>query len=517
MVILLMAVFLMAASAAMVLDTPALTLAAATSAAATSCEALTALILPNTTITSSQMVAPGKFAPPTRAEETTNAYANLAAFCRVAATLKPTTDSDIRIEVWMPASGWNNKFQAVGNGGWAGSISYGGLAAAVRGGYAGASTDTGHQGNTAAFGMGHPEKLIDYSYRAVHEMTVQAKAIIHAYYGDAPNLSFWNGCSTGGHQGHVEAARYPADFDGIVAGSPGLNWTRLHVARMAINAIVHRSEESDIPASKYPMIHEAVLQACDALDGVKDGGIENPTRCHFDPKVLACKGADGPDCLTAAQIETVRALYAPVKNPQTGAEVEPALLQPGSELGWATLAGPVPLVNAREAFKFLIYKDPSWDWHTFNPATDIDRALKTDTGLVDLQDVNLKPFFDRGGKLLMYHGWADPQVTAMGSVEYFNDIVKQLGKGVVGKSVQLYMVPGMNHCGGGPGTGTFDKMAVIEQWVATGTAPDQIVASHLTAGNVDRTRPLCPYGKVATYKGTGSTDDAANFSCAAAR
>jgi len=258
-----------------------------------------------------------------------------------------------------------------------------------------------------------------------------------------------------------------------------------------------------------------LLKACDALDGVKDGVIENPTVCHFDPKVLVCKGADSPNCLTAAQAQTARAVYSPVKNPKTGAELMPSLLQPGSELGWSILAGPEPIRYATETFQYLVFKDANWDWHRFNPPTDIDLALKADNGLLEFTEPNLKPFFDRGGKLLMYHGWADPQVTPMNSINYFNDVIRKLGPGVVGKFIELYMVPGMNHCGGGPGTDTFDKMAAIEQWVADGTAPKQILASHLINGTVDRTRPLCPYPQVAAYKGTGNTDDAANFICKA--
>jgi feruloyl esterase len=486
----------------------------ASSVLAASCESLASLKLPDSTITSATTVAPGAFAPPTSAlPGAVWQFLTLPAFCRVVATLTPSSDSDIKVEVWLPVAGWNGKFQAVGNGGFAGVISYSALAAALRDGYATASTDTGHQGNTAAFALGHPEKVIDFADRAVHVMTVQAKAILSAYYGNAPRLSFWNGCSQGGRQAITEAAKYPSDFDGIVAGASGINWMRLLVARMVINVVVHRSEDSYIPSDKYALIHEAVLKACDALDGVKDGVIENPTVCHFDPKVLVCKGADGPNCLNPAQVETAKALYSPIKNPKTGAEVMPALLQPGSELGWAILAGPEPIRYSTETFQYLVFKDPKWDWHSFNPATDIDRALKVDNGLLEFTDSNVKPFFDRGGKLLMYHGWADPQVTPMNSVNYFNDVVRKLGAGVVGKSIELYMVPGMNHCGGGPGTDTFDKMAAIEQWIAGGTAPKQILASHLTNKTVDRTRPLCPYPQIATYKGINSTDDAANFVC----
>jgi feruloyl esterase len=487
----------------------------ASSVFAASCEGLASFKLPDTTITSANTVAAGTFklATPGGPVSVAAQFSTLPAFCRVTVTLTPSTDSDIKVEVWLPISGWNGKFQAVGNGGFAGVISYSALAAAVRDGYATASTDTGHQGNTAAFALGHPEKVIDFADRAVHDMTVQAKAIVKAYYGTAPSLSFWNGCSQGGRQAITEAAKYPSDFDGIVAGASGINWMRLLVARMVINVVAHRSEDSYIPPNKYALIHQAVLKACDALDGVKDGVIENPTVCHFDPKVLACKGADDPNCLTPAQVETARALYSPIKNPKTGAEVMPALLQPGSELGWAILAGPEPIRYSTETFQYLVFKDPKWDWHRFNAATDIDLALKADDGLLEFTDPNLKPFFDRGGKLLMYHGWADPQVTPMNSVNYFKDVVSKVGPGVVGKSIELYMVPGMNHCSGGPGTDTFDKMAAIEKWIAGGSSPKEILASHLTNGTVDRTRPLCPYPQVAAYEGVSSTDDAANFVC----
>jgi feruloyl esterase len=526
------------------LQLPALIAAAgfclAARAEATSCEDLTKLVLPATTITSAQMVAAGAFTPPPRppgpVDDDVNAptggagarggapggrgrggrvvsYRTLPEFCRVAAMLRPSSDSEIKVEVWMPATGWNGKFEGVGNGGWAGTIGYAAMAAAVAGGYATASTDTGHVGGSASFALGHPEKLADFGYRAVHEMTVQGKAIVDAFYGGAPKLAIWNACSTGGRQAITEAERYPADYDGIVAGASAIYSMAIHAARVAINVIAHRTDDSYIPPAKYAMVHAAVLEACDALDGVKDGVIDDPLRCRFDPKVLKCKDADAPTCLNNAQVETMRALYAPLKE----IPGQPPLLQPGTELGWATLAGPSPLRLSVDAFKFVVFKDPSWDWHRFNATTDIARALKADTGAVSLTDPNLKPFFDRGGKLLMYHGWADPQVPAQNSVRYFNAVVKTAGQSVVGKSIELYMVPGMGHCRGGAGADTFDKMAAMEQWIAQGTAPAQIVASHSTAGAVDRTRPLCPFGQVAKWKGIGSTDEAANFACVAER
>ena len=486
-----------------------------------SCESLAALTLPNATVTSAQTVAAGAFQPPTSGPggrgggAAVNPYTRLPAFCRALATLKPSSDSDIKVEVWLPASGWNGKFQAVGNGGWAGTISYPALAATVGAGYAAASTDTGHVGSGADFALGHPEKLIDFGYRSIHEMTVQGKAIIGAYYGTAPRLSYFSGCSTGGRQAITEAQRYPGDFNGIVAGASAWNAMRMHAARTGLNLIVNKSADAVIPPSKYPMIHNAVLEACDGLDGVRDGVVENPTRCRFDYATLACKGADGPDCLTKGQVESAKAMTSPLKNPKTGAVLYESHLWPGSELGWAIWGGPVPMDNAATGLKNVLFKDPNWDWHNFDVAAEIEGADKADNGVLYSGDPNLKPFFDRGGKLLMYHGWADPQVTPQNSVIYYNNVLKTVGKDKAANSIALFMVPGMNHCQGGAGTDTFDKVGTLERWVEQGRTPTQIIASHLTNGQVDRTRPLCPFGQVAKWKGAGSTDDAANFSCVA--
>jgi feruloyl esterase len=491
--------------------------------AARSCESVARLALPNATVTSTTTVSAGTFVPPPAiggggapaAADAALTYGQLPAFCRVLATLTPSTDSDIKIEVWLPAANWNGKFQAVGNGGWAGVISYGALASAVASGYAAASTDTGHVGNNAAFALGHPEKLIDFGYRAVHEMTTHAKAIVDAYYGKGPTTSIWNGCSQGGRQGITEAMRYPDDFNAIVAGAPALNLALLHAVRMTINRIVHRHADSYIHPEDYRVIHKAVLQACDAVDGVKDGVIDNPAVCRFDPKVLRCKGGDSGPCLTASQVDTAKALYAPIAHPVTGDVLFPPFVQPGSELGWGMLAGPDPFRNALESFRYVVFKDPSWDWRRLNPSVDIQRAVDVDAGVTGLTDPNLKPFFDRGGKLLMYHGWSDPQVPPSGSVKYFTDVVRTVGDEAVGKSIQLYMVPGMAHCRGGAGTDTFDKMGPIEQWIARGQAPESISASRVVEGKVVRTRPICPFGKVARWSGSGSSDDAANFACVA--
>ena len=250
------------------------------------CETVKSLSLSNTTITLAQPVAPGAFTPP-QGTRGADAFKGLPSFCRVAATLTPTQDSEIKMEVWLPESGWNGRLESVGNGAWAGTISYAAMATALAAGYASASTDTGHTGNNANFITGHPEKVVDFGYRAVHEMTVAAKAIIiGAYYGSGPKYSYWNGCSTGGRQALTEAQRYPSDYDGILAGAPAIYASRLQGMQVWAAQTVHKDVASYIPPSKYPAIHAAVLRGCDAMDGVKDGVLEDPTKCKFDPKVL---------------------------------------------------------------------------------------------------------------------------------------------------------------------------------------------------------------------------------------
>lgn len=434
--------------------------------------------------------------------------------CRVTATLRPTSDSEIGIEVWLPASGWNGKLLANGNGGWSGSIRAAALGTGLRRGYATAMTDTGHQGSSASFALGHPEKLTDFGYRAPHEMAVAAKAIVTAYYGRAPRLSYWNGCSAGGRQGLMEAQRFPEDFDGIIAGAPGLNWTGRAIQSMAIAQAVRKEAGSYLPPAKYAALHQAVLEACDARDGVKDGVLEDPARCRFDPKALQCEDADRPACLTAAQVEAARGIYSPGVHARTREVIFPGY-ERGSELGWATMAGPRPFPIGVDFFKYVVFEDPNWDHRNFDFDRDVDRAQKTASTL-NAMNPNLKPFLGRGGKLIQYHGWNDPQIAPGFSVRYYQSVLETMGGASrVQGSLRLFMVPGMAHCGGGQGASRFDMLSVLERWVEQGEAPDRIAASRVTDGKEDRTRPLCPYPQVAVYRGTGSVDDAANFACQA--
>src|SRR5215467_5396740 len=377
---------------------------------AATCESLASLALQDSTITMAQVVPAGQFTPPGGAQAKGKGalvYKDLPEFCRVAATLKPSSDSDIKIEVWLPIQGWNRKLQSVGNGGWAGVISYSAIADAVRAGYATASTDTGHVGGSGKFALGHPEKLIDFGWRSEHEMTVKAKAITKAFYGAAPRLSYWNGCSTGGRQGLKEAQKFPDDYDGIIAGAPA---NRTAISLWIADAVL-KDPKSYIPPAKYPVIHKAAIEACDARDGLKDGLIDDPTKCGFDPKVLLCKNGDEPSCLTQPQVDAARKIYSPAKNPRTGQELFPSLV-PGTELGWGVQAqGPEPSQNIYDQFRYVVYKDENWDWKTFDWDKGIAESEKPENLVMNATDPNLKAFFAHDGKLLMYHGWSDGSAT----------------------------------------------------------------------------------------------------------
>jgi feruloyl esterase len=478
--------------------TTMLAFAAASALAQTPCEKLRPLVLPNAAIT---------------AAEARPAAANIPAHCRVALVLTPSSDSHIEMEVWLPAKDWNGKFEAVGNGGWAGTIGFDAMAAALREGYATASSDTGHKSSEtpgASFALNHPEKLIDFGYRAVHEMTVKAKALISAHYGKDPRLSYWNSCSNGGRQGLMEAQRYPQDFDGIVAGAPAANWTGRSMGALWVAQIVHADDASYIPPAKYPLLHNAALQGCDALDGVVDGIIGDPQRCRFDPAVLRCNDADAPTCLTVPQVEAARKIYA--------RREFYAGLEAGSELGWATYGGPRPFAIGNDFARFVLFQDPNWDYRTMDVAREAANAARKDNGTTNALNPDLRPFLAHGGKLIQYHGWSDPQIPPMHSVQYYQSVLEAMGgRNAVQESYRLFMAPGMQHCGGGPGPNQFHAMGALERWRESGIAPDQIVAAHVTNNRVDMTRPLCPYPQVAKYTGTGSTNDAANFVCEAGK
>ena len=475
-------------------------LAAASPALGATCESLASLSLPNTIITAAQAVAAGAFTPPAtgRGGSGSNPYGALPPFCRVAATLKPVPQSDIRMEIWMPANGWNGKLQVVGNGGFAGSISFPAMATALAAGYATASTDTGHVGGAAA-ALTTEAALTDFAHRAIHETTVASKKLADAFYGGAPKLAYFNGCSTGGRQALTAAQRYPEDFDGIIAGDAAAYGIRQSAGQIWIYQATAKDPASTLTREQYTLLQNAVLTACDAKDGVTDGVLENPRACTFDPKTVAG--------LTPAQAEAARKIYQGAVNTRTGTRVFHGL-EVGSELNWSAQ----PVGYAVDLFRYIVYKDPEWDPKSLNFDSDLAALDKKENQVLDYGDADLRPFFRGGGKLLMYHGWSDAGIPPGSSIEYYEDVRKKTGN-AARESIRLFMVPGMGHCGGGQGTSTFNMAAALDAWVTTGRAPASIPASRVRDGIVDRTRPLCPYPQQAIYKGSGSTDDAANFTC----
>ena len=473
--------------------------------AAPTCSSLTRLIIPNTTVTSADEVPAGAFTPPGAARSI-----NLPEFCRVMALSRPVNDSEIHFEIWLPpVANWNRKFEGTGNGGFSGSLSYGAMANALNRGYATAGSDTGHQADDLKFGVGHPEKINDWAYRAVHLMTETAKLIVRNYYGRLPQYSYFTGCSTGGQQALTEAQRFPADYDGIIAGDPGNN--RIHLMAGAMWSL---EAARPLTAEKLPLITKAAIASCDAVDGVTDGVIDDPRRCAFDPGALLCKGDDNSSCLTAPQVEAVRKIYRGARNPRTGERIFAGWTL-GTETTWTTyFVGPTE-PRRNEFWKLWVFNNPDWDWRTF----DFDRDLAyadTKMAVVNSMDADLRPFKERNGKLLVYHGWADGNVPAADAIGYYENVERVMGgSDSTIDFFRLFLVPGMGHCSGGDGPNTFDTIGALEQWVEHGKAPERIIASKISNGVTNRTRPLCPYPRIARWKGSGSTFDAANFVCTA--
>jgi feruloyl esterase len=488
-----------------------------------SCASLRAVELPDTTIGSAQEVAAPMFTPPGSA-----ALTNLPAFCRVVAVTRPA----VNFEVWLPLAGWNGKFQGVGNGANAGSISYAAMATALRRGYAAASTDTGHatrNARDASWAMGHPELVVDFGYRAVHVTTGNAKRIVEAFYRRPPAHSYFESCSTGGRQALMEAQRFPEDYDGIIAGDPAANWTHFQTGgHLWIVLALNKDPESYVSASKLKRLNDAVNAACDAIDGIADGVLDDPRKCHFDPQTLACKaGEDSASCLTVKQARAVKDIWSGAKD-SSGKPIYPAYM-PGAEAagGWAAyMTGKGPLTGnhwdqSDNVLKYMVFENPRWDFRTFDYDTDVPFADAKLGKILDAFDPDLTSFERRGGKLILYHGWSDPSISPLNTINYYENVVsflqkqgsRQRAEQRVQQFVRLFMVPGMLHCTGGPGPNTFDMLTALEEWKEKGRAPDRVVASHATGGVTDRTRPLCVYPQVAVYQGRGSTDEAASFAC----
>jgi feruloyl esterase len=458
-------------------------------------------------------------------------------FCRVAVTLTPSSDSDIMAEVWLPdPAKWNGKFLGSGNGGFGGSVSGPSLdmRMALAKGYAAAGNDLGHEVTTpipdGSWVIGHPEKLKDFAYRADHVTAEFAKALIAAYYGRSPQLSYFRGCSDGGHEALMEAEKYPADYDGIIAGAPANSWTRIMTGFVWNEAALFDKPESQIPQNKLAVIQDAVLAQCDALDGVKDGIINDPAACHFDPKVLLCKSGDAPNCLTHPQVDALSKIYGGPVNPRTHKSIYPGF-PPGAEGiagnwdAWIIKPNSTQSLFGNQSYGSFVMGDAKWDFHTFDFDKDTARADNELGPLINSNNPDLSAFAARGGKLILFQGWADAAITPWGTIQYYHSIQQKMHPEQAQRFVRLFMVPGMTHCAGGPGPDTFDTVAAIDQWRDKDQVPETLVAARYAdrvalmsgkpPGEPLSTRPLCAYPKVAHWIGKGSPDEAKNYVCQA--
>jgi feruloyl esterase len=532
-------------SCAVAVAAPANTISAQTAAQSSgeNCARLASFEVPNVSITTANVVAAGSFQGPPAVfsgADLSAFYKKLPGFCRIVAHAKPVADSDIPIEIWMPLAGWNGKLIGLSNGGFAGQIDYMALGASIARGYAAAATDTGHSASPAdaSWALGHPEKVVDFGHRGIHEMTRIAKLVVQRYAGSAPARSYFTGCSDGGREALMEAQRYPDDYDGILAGAPANYWTGLLSMAPFDTQALTATPASFIPPAKIPVIAQAVLAACDKLDGVADGILNDPRQCHFDPASIQCKaGEEAEKCLSADQVVALKTIYGGLRD-SGGPTVFPGYL-PGAEDGnggwrlWIT--GPAPVKSAIAFlgigyFSNMVYEKRDWDYKSFTMDSGLQAAKAKTSEALDAVNPDLSAFRSHGGKLILYHGWNDPAIPAVNTVNYYQDVIAKMGQANTDFFARLYMVPGMQHCGGGPGPSSFgafvgslpddpqhNVLVALENWVEKGTAPSTIIATKTAEGNPQgaptMTRPLCPYPQSAMYKGTGDTNSAESFVC----
>lgn len=438
------------------------------------------------------------------------------AICRVEGVI----EQQIGFELWLPAPDkWNERLLGAGVGGSAGTFNYSDMASGVNAGYAAVSTDSGHKMADKAW-MLDRQKEENYAYRAEHLMTEAAKKLVAAYYGRPAKHSYFLGCSGGGRQALKEMQRFPGDYDGIVAGAPGPDMPTLSVRHLWTSLYQAKHPEGKMSNADWQLLASAAISACDGNDGVQDGVVTDPASCSFDPKAIQCQGENQTGCLNAAQLEVVRAIYAPLRD-EKGKAIDSGLLP-----GVRTRPGPPPDL-AVDLFGQGVYHTTDWDPGSLNIVRELT-AVDKEMPELKANDPNVKAFKNRGGKIIIYQGWMDPSVIASQSIDYYKSCEKILGgESKTHTFMRLFMVPGMYHCAGGEATDHFggsmssdaigdsdhDCLSAVVRWVEDGIAPDRIIASKIISGKVVRTRPLCPYPEQAIYKGSGSTDEAANFEC----
>lgn len=496
---------------------------------AVSCASLAGATVADTTFTAAEDIPAGKFVTPTGATIT-----DLPAFCRLAATMKPAAESNIKVELWMPTN-WNGKFLGTGNGGAGGAIRYNDLATGLRRGYAVANTDMGTSPDGVSSVVGKMEKIVDYGHRSTHLMTTLSKTMLKQFYAADPSRSYFFGCSTGGAQGVQEALKYPQDYDGIVVGAMAHDRVPAHVAGLWAYAVTQQDMTTYLTPEKRKLWADKVMASCDALDGLTDGVIGRPDKCTVDPAVLQCAAGDGPDCLSAGQVGALRKIYAGPSHSITGERIYPGFLR-GTELSFTAEVPSPTAISAGGNFFFQWIWGQNWNWRTFDFGTDVDVMRNTLNFAVDANNGNLSAFKARGGKMILFQGLVDPTAAPEGTLNYLKAVEKAM-PGQSDQFVKLFNAPGMGHCRGGVGPNVFgnfagspavgfpqhptdptqDLLAAMEQWVENGRVPNQILATKYVGnqptGAVERTMPLCAWPKVSKYKGTGDVNSAASFSC----
>lgn len=458
-------------------------------------------------------------------KETWKDYTVTVPFCRVIGTLKPEPKSEIHFELWLPPrASWNGKFEGVGAGSSVGAIMYRSLLRGLMRNYAVVATDNGHTSSDddVSWAAGHPERIVDFGYRAEHVVTQAAKELTRDFYGRAPQYSYFVGCSQGGHHAMTEAQRFPEDYDGIIAGAPVYSWTDEMVDQAWNVRALRQIPSHSLPKEKLALLAKSVTRACAGPDGL----IDDPRKCSFDPSTLLCEDGNDNQCLTGSEIEAVRQMYAGPKK-SDGAQLTPGLSRGVWDPLWSN-----PERHGgswQGVFRYMVFDDPAWDLPRMNFDRDPELARKKLGSMLNPDNPDLSNFAKHGGKIIVYHGWADAVVPSEGSVNYFDSVLKTLGTTRVNDFYRLFMTPGMAHCGGGPGANVLfqselarniplepkrDMLTALEHWVEKGEAPEAFVVSRVEEdGQVPRMRLVCPYPSAATYSGTGDPAQAQNWAC----
>jgi feruloyl esterase len=492
-----------------------------------SCAALVGrTIAPNTVIQSAAYASEG---------DTVSNIKVSVSFCRVIGVVTPTSDSHIGFEVWLPpATAWNGDFRGEGSGGSAGAISPGAMRDALLSGYATMSTDNGHLNDATGSQMWafrHPEKRIDWAWRALHLSTIAAKVVVREFFGKASRKNYFISCSAGSHHAIMEATRFPNDYDGMVGGAAPWKWTGLMFGH-TWNSVPSLKNPSAVTRESVTILNRGMVAACDTLDGVTDGIIADPRRCTVDPVQFQCGEGKKTECLTPVQVEAARHIYAGATK-SDGTRLMPGQVR-GTELGWVDLmSGATPGGSSWEFWKMSVFDDPNFDNAQFDFDKDADRALATKIGNATLPEVydqstDLTAFKARGGKFIFFQGWADSTITPLMDLDFYTRIVAKYGQTETDKFLRFFPLAGMGHCGGGVGfshiggaTGApikddpdHDLVKALDAWVKKDKAPSVFMGAHINEKmEITTTRPICRYPLEAQYVGHGDTKDGANFVC----